>query len=533
MAWPDDPLPAIRHEIHFGDRLLRCFAERPASLFAMFEQTLAANPDGAAIIDPDSRLSYTQLAERVDRLAASLAGRDIGPRDRVALLLGNGAPFLIAVLACARLGAIAVPLNIREQQPGLAYMLVQSGSRLLVHDAELVPRLPDLRALPLPGRRIAIEGHSFDALLAENPRRAAPPVHRPQEEDVAVILYTSGTTGRPKGAMLTHLNIAHSMVHYRLAMDLGAQDRSLLAVPASHVTGLVAILLAMVHAGGATVALPAFKARAFLELAAAERITHTVLVPAMYNLCLLEPDVAQFDLSAWRIGAYGGAPMPAATLARLAELLPGLDLMNAYGATETTSPTTLMPRGHTAAHPDSVGKVMPCGEVRIMDPDGREAAPGAAGEIWIRGPMVIPGYWANDQASKEAFAAGFWRSGDIGALDAEGYLYVFDRLKDMINRAGYKVFGAEVESVLSRCPGVLEAAVVARPDPVLGEKTQAFVRVADAATSAEAVKAFCGERLADYKVPDFIVLCDEPLPRNAAGKVLKAALRERIARETA
>ena len=533
MARPDDPLPAIRHELHFGDRLVRCFADRPPSLFAMFEHSLAAGSDRLALVDPDGRLTYSQLAQRVERLAAGLAARGVGVRDRVALLLGNGAPFLISLLACARLGAIAVPLNIREQRDGLAYMLVQSGSKLLIHDAALTSRLPDLAATPMLEHTLAVEGHSFGDLLEQNSRAAAPPVHRPAEEDVAVILYTSGTTGRPKGAMLTHLNIAHSVVHYRLAMDLTAQDRSLLAVPASHVTGLVAILLAMVHVGGAIVAMPEFKARAFLELAAAERITHSVLVPAMYNLCLREPDFAQFDLSAWRIGAYGGAPMPAATVARLAELLPDLALMNAYGATETTSPTTLMPRGHTAAHPDSVGKVVPCGEVRIMDPAGREVAPGEAGEVWIRGPMVMPGYWANNQATSDAFSAGFWRSGDIGALDADGYLYVFDRLKDMVNRAGYKVFGAEVESVLSRCPGVIEAAVVARPDPILGEKTQAFVRTSDPAIGAEAVRAFCAERLADYKVPDFIALSEEPLPRNAAGKVLKAALRERIAKEMA
>jgi long-chain acyl-CoA synthetase len=531
MAWPDDPLPTIRHELHFGDRLVRCFVDRPPSLFAMLEQSLAAGSDRLALVDPDGRLTYSQLAQRIDRLAAALAARGVGVRDRVALLLGNGAPFLISLLACARLGAIAVPLSIREQPPGLAYMLVQSGSKLLIHDAALTSRLPDLAATPMLRHRVAVAGRRFD--LLEEGALGAPPVHRPAEEDVAVILYTSGTTGRPKGAMLTHLNIAHSVVHYRLAMDLTAEDRSLLAVPASHVTGLVAILLAMVHAGGAIVAMPEFKARAFLELAAAERITHSVLVPAMYNLCLREPDFAQFDLSAWRIGAYGGAPMPAATLARLAELLPDLALMNAYGATETTSPTTLMPRGHTAAHPDSVGKVVPCGEVRIMDPAGREGAPGEAGEVWIRGPMVIPGYWANNQATSDAFSAGFWRSGDIGALDADGYLYVFDRLKDMVNRAGYKVFGAEVESVLSRCPGVVEAAVVARPDPILGEKTQAFVRTSDPAIGAEAVRAFCAERLADYKVPDFIVLSEVPLPRNAAGKVLKAALRERVAKEMA
>ena len=164
MAWPN-PLPAIRHEIHFGDRLLRCFAERPASLFAIFERTLAGNPDGLALIDRDERLTYTQLASRIEHLAASLAAHGIGAHDRVALLLGNGAPFLIALLACARLGAIAVPLNVREQQDGLAWMLLQSGSKLLIHEAELAARLPDLGALPLLGHRIAIEGCTFDALL--------------------------------------------------------------------------------------------------------------------------------------------------------------------------------------------------------------------------------------------------------------------------------------------------------------------------------------------------------------------------------
>jgi acyl-CoA synthetase (AMP-forming)/AMP-acid ligase II len=533
MAWPDDPLPAIRHEIHFGDRLLRCFAERPPSLFTMFERTLAANPDGLALIDADGRLTYAQLAKRVDRLAANLAAHGIGPSDRVALLLGNGASFLIALMACARLGAIAVPLNIREQQPGLAYTLVQSGSRLLIHEAELAPRLPDLHALPLLEHRIAIEGHAIDALLAESPRRAAPPAHRPAEEDVAVILYTSGTTGRPKGAMLTHLNIAHSVTYYALCLSLGPKDRALLATPANHVIGLVATLLTMIHVGGSTVLMRAFKARRLLELVAAERVTVIGMVPAMYHLCLLEPDFAAFDLSSWRIARFGGAPMPEATIARLAALLPNLQLMNAYGATETTAAMTLMPFGHTSRRPGSVGQVVPCAEVRIMDPAGREAPRGEAGEVWIKGPMVVPGYFANDVATRDAFVAGYWRSGDIGAIDEAGYLRVLDRLKDMINRAGYKVFSAEVENVLHHHPQVVEAAVVAHPDPVLGEKVHAFVTARDKRLDADDVRAFCATRLADYKVPEFVTIETGPLPRNAAGKVQKAALRERIAKAMA
>jgi acyl-CoA synthetase (AMP-forming)/AMP-acid ligase II len=529
MAWPEDPLPPIRHEIHFGDRLVPCFAERPASLFAMFETTVAANPDGLALIDADERLSYGQLASRIGHLAASLAAHGVGAHDRVALLLGNGAPFLIALLACARLGAIAVPLSVREHQDGLAYMLLQSGSRFLIHEAELAPRLPDLRALTLLGHRIAIESCTFDALLEENAREAAPPVHRPAEEDVALILYTSGTTGRPKGAMLTHLNIAHSVTYYALCLGLGRNDRALLATPVNHVIGLVGTLLTMIHAGGSTVLMRTFKAQRLLELVAAERVTVVGMVPAMYHLCLLEPDFAAFDLSSWRIARFGGAPMPEATIARLAALLPNLQLMNAYGATETSAGIALMPFGDTAHRPDSVGKIVPCAEVRIMGEAGREVAPGETGEIWIKGPMVVPGYFANDAASHGAFVAGYWRSGDIGAMDGAGYLRVLDRLKDMINRGGEKVFGVEVENVLHRHPQIVEVAVVAHPDPVLGEKVHAFVTAAGGGLSEEEVRAFCRAHLADYKVPEFVTIGSEPLPRNAIGKLQKGVLRQRIA----
>jgi long-chain acyl-CoA synthetase len=531
MAWPDDPLPAIRHERRFGDRLVRCFVDRPQSLFGLLERAVARDPGALALVAGAVRLTYRDLASQAERLAAGLAARGVGPGDRLAPLIGNRPEFLITICAAARLGAIAVPLGAREQAPGLRYMLENSGAALLIYDAEIAARLPEEWA---GGRCIAIgaarSGQATFATLLD--RGGAPPPYCPDEEDVAIILYTSGTTGRPKGAMLTHLNIAHSVLHYEACMALGRGDRSLLAVPATHVTGLIAVLLAMVHVGGATVLLPSFKARAFLETAAAERITHAVMVPAMYNLCLLEPDLGTFDLSAWRIGAYGGAPMPEASIDKLAQALPRLRLMNAYGATETTSPATLMPFGHTARRPDSVGRAVPCAELRIMDPAGRELPPGAAGEIWIKGPMVVPGYFANDTATRNAFVAGFWRSGDLGAIDEEGYLRVFDRLKDVINRGGYKVFSAEVENVLCHHPQIVEAAVVARPDPVLGEKVHAFVRTSGERLDQETVRAFCRARLADYKVPDFLTIGTEPLPRNANGKLQKEVLRRR-SQETA
>jgi long-chain acyl-CoA synthetase len=249
------------------------------------------------------------------------------------------------------------------------------------------------------------------------------------------------------------------------------------------------------------------------------------MVPAMYNLCLLEPDFARIDLASWRIGGFGGAPMPEATIARLAETLPELMLVNAYGATETTSPATLLPLGDIAHHPDSVGKAVACADVIVVDDDGREVPAGTSGEVWIAGPMVVPGYWSNSEADLSGFAGGYWRSGDIGSLDADGYLRILDRKKDMINRGGYKVYSVEVENVLSHHPGVIECAVVSRPDPVLGERVQAFVYPRDPSPSESDLRAFCAERLSDYKVPEIVTFLREALPRNANGKILKALLR--------
>jgi acyl-CoA synthetase (AMP-forming)/AMP-acid ligase II len=497
----------VREEAHFGDRVVRCFAERPHSFYEVFSEAVKRNPGADALVGGEERLTWKALEDRVCHVAQGLSRRNIGRGDRVALLLGNRSEFVVTLFAAARLGAIVVPLNIRSQKPELAYVLEHCGASVVVHETELVDRLP-----PLP-HRIAID--DFETLL-ENPAGEAVPV---EEEDTAAILYTSGTTGRPKGAMLSHLGIVHSAMHYELGMGLTAAERSIAAVPLSHVTGLIALIATMARCAGTLVLLPAFKAADFLALAARERMTHTVLVPAMYNLCLLEPGCERHDLSRWRIGGYGGAPMPPPTIARFAEKLPGLGLMNLYGATETTSPATMMPASETARHSDSVGRVVPCGEIRVAED----------GELWIRGPMVVRGYWNDAAATAREFTEGFWHSGDIGAVDAEGFVYVFDRKKDMINRGGYKIYSAEVESALLEHPGVLEAAVVAVPCPVLGERVHAFVTLRDpGGVTGKTLQAFCGERLADYKVPEGFTLRTEPLPRNANGKVLKRLLREEL-----
>jgi long-chain acyl-CoA synthetase len=524
-------MPAeTRRELHYGSRIVRCFAERPAHVDAMLRAAVARHPDADALVLGEIRVSYRRLDGIVERVAGNLAARGFAKGDRLALLLGNCLEFVYLVLAAARLGVITVPMNPRQRRPEIEYMLTHCATKGLAFEAEQAEQIPPAAAVPSVERLFvvggaALDAEAFDALDA--PSAPVPPCPV-AEEDTFCILYTSGTTGRPKGAMLTHLGTLHSVLHYETGLALGADEVALLAVPASHVTGLVAIILAMIRTGGRTVFMPAFKARDFLALAARERMTYTLIVPAMYNLCLLLPEFGGFDLSSWRLGGFGGAPMPLATIARLAAQLPRLVLVNVYGATETTGPTTILPLGEAALHPDTVGRPARCAEVMVVDEEGREVAPGASGEVWIAGPMVVPGYWNNPEATAGSFVGGYWRSGDVGSIDANGYVRIFDRKKDMINRGGYKVYCIEVENVLGHHPSVIECAVVGRPDEVLGERVHAFVCSRDGQAGPAALRAFCAERLSDYKVPESFTFLTDALPRNAAGKVLKPVLRERV-----
>ncbi len=523
-------MPALRCEALYGDRIVRCFGERPKSFHAMFAAALARRPDAQALVYEGQCWTYAQCDSASGRLAVGLAAQGVARGDRVMMFIDNRPEFVFTLLALERLGAIAVPVGVREQRPGLAYIARQCGAIGIVAEAALADRLPDVTEAPDLKLRIVVGDAPsclpLATLMAGN--RLAPPPAEMAETDVAVILYTSGTTGHPKGAMLTHLNIAHSVLHYQACMKLGPDDRSALAVPASHVTGLIAVIAAMLHVGGAIVMVPAFRAESFVALMQAERVTHTLMVPVMYKLCLLHPSFADADLGAWRIGGYGGAPMPMATIDALAERLPGLTLINAYGATETTSPATMMPMGHTRDHVDSVGVALPAADVCVMDEYGRELPPGETGELWIAGPMVVPGYWANPEASATSFTAGYWHSGDLGSVDTEGYVRVLDRKKDMLNRGGFKIYSVEVENVLMAWPGMVEAAIVARPCPVLGERVHAFVHAPGIPPDDEALRAHCAVQLADYKVPETITWCEAPLPRNANGKLMKRLLRERL-----
>jgi acyl-CoA synthetase (AMP-forming)/AMP-acid ligase II len=529
MDWSKIPIPPMRLEARFGDRVVPAFSERPKTIWEMVEQAAARNGDKEALVCGNKRLCWREVMARAQEIAAGFGALGLKRGDRVAILLGNRLEFPLILFAAAQAGLVTVLLGTRQQRPEIAYVLSDCGAKLLIHEASLTHRVPEARDVPELAHRIVLDNDphrsTFARLADHPPLQEAADVG---EEDTAMILYTSGTTGRPKGAMLAHCNIIHSSMIFASCMELTQKDRSIAAVPLAHVTGAVANITTMAACAGTLIIAEEFKAADYLKLAARERVTYTVLVPAMYNLCLLQPDFDSYDLSSWRIGGFGGAPMPIATIERLAAKLPGLKLMNCYGATETTSPSTIMPGELTATYIDSVGLPCPGATIIAVDALGRELPPGEIGELWIRSASVIKGYWNNPKATAESFTGGFWHSGDLGSVDADNFVRVFDRQKDMINRGGLKIYSAEVESVLAGHTSVVESAIIAKPCPVLGERVHAVVVTRDG-VAAETLRAWCAERLSDYKVPETMLLTQDPLPRNANGKVLKRQLRERLA----
>lgn len=520
-----------RREVHFGRRVIHCYKNRFANLNHMWRAAAQRNPQREALVCGQQRISWQEFDDQVMRLAAGLQAQGIIKGERVALLLSNESEFVLACYASWAIGAIVVPLSTREQMPGVTYILNDSGAIALIYDDNLQEIVPSLGETPQLKQHIVVgdaqdQALNFADLLRHQP---LPDCVTVDEEALAAITYTSGTTGLPKGAMLSHLGIVHSIMNYTQALGLDEHVRGAAVVPLSHVTGLVALMALVMGLGGTLIIMPSFKADNFLQLAQSESISYTLMVPAMYQLCLLRDDFSSYDLSAWTVGGYGGAPMLPEAIDQLARHMPRLRLSNCYGATETTSPVTIMPAHLTRDHLDSVGQLLPVAETLVMDSNGRELPPGEAGELWHKGPMVVEGYWENPEATEESFIQGYWRSGDVGCIDEQGFVYVMDRYKDLINRGGYKVFSVEVEKCLSEHHDIVEVAVVGKPCTVLGERVHAFVVPrAGVELDQSELQAFCAQRLADYKVPESFTFENDALPRNANGKLMKRSLRERV-----
>lgn len=500
------------------------YSARPATYDALFRRSVERFPDREAVVCGDRRISYRDLNDLVEGAAHGLLQAGLQGRDRVTIMLDNRLEYFVAILATIRAGGIAIPMGTRLGPADVAYIVGDATPAFAVTGKQWIEKFPSESSL----RRIFVidgDGDSADLFdrLHEPSTTTLPSL---ESEALMMIIFTSGTTGKPKGACLTHTNFVHTCLHYLYALAIDRPQKSLLAIPATHIAGFGPLASVTLASGGTLVLAREFKVAPVLELMVREQISYAVLVPSMYQLFAMNPNIQDYDLSTWKYGIYGGAIMPPAVINSFRQILPGLRMINAYGATETCAVCTIMPPELTSSAPASVGFSLECDEILVVDANGEPVPDGESGELWIRGPNVSPGYWNNEKATKDAFENGFWKSGDIGKKDTSGLIYVHDRLKDMINRGGFKVFSAEVENSLMEHPEVDDCAVVGVPDPVLGEKTFAFVKRRSTAVTDSALKAYLLEKIADYKVPDFWLIGEDAVPRNQNGKAQKAEVRE-------
>jgi long-chain acyl-CoA synthetase len=502
------------------------------------------------LVQGDRRLTYGEHDRVVSVLARSLTDLGVERGDRVALVSANVPEWVITWWACAILGATLVPLNAWWKAEELEFGLSDSESKVLIADQRRIDLVRDrLASLPALEHVFVIDGEPGGdvrafAELVGDPGDPGLPDSPIDEDDILAILYTSGTTGKPKGATVTHRQaIANlqNIIVLGVAQSLrgapppeaaaGIQSASLLVVPLFHVTGCLSTMTLAYATGAKVVLMPVgrFDPDVAMQIIEREKVTAIGGVPTVMWRILESPNLENYDLTSVKRASYGGAPAAPELIDRIERVFPHMrqTLTTAYGLTETASVATAHGGEDYFAHPGSVGRAAPTVELRVVDVDGRDEPPGERGEIWIKGPTVMAhGYWRRPDANATAFTDGWFHTGDIGYLDADGFLYLVDRAKDMIIRGGENVYCVEIENVLFDHPDVVDAAVVGVPHKSLGEEVKAVVQLRGGSTAtADDLREFCRERLANFKVPEYVDLREEPLPRNPAGKVLKNLLR--------
>ena len=509
-------------------------------LATSFLNTVRTKPERIAAIDGDVRLTYAQFGERVERLAATLHGMGVSKGDRVALLMLNDFRYLEIFYATFLLGAVVVPLNVRLAAPELSFMLQDSGTAVLFYHHEFEPLVNAIKKDPVTVRHYVLaEGVPFAGIdatayeeLVQQP--GARPAVKGHEDDLAAIYYTGGTTGLPKGVMLTHKNLVANAFQVSLSLGFGPDDIYLHAAPMFHVAdGANTFGITMV--GGAHVHVRTFEPRRTLEVIAREKVTSTILVPTMINVLVNTEGIEQYDLSAWRRCAYGASPISADVLKK-AILATGCEFFQAYGMTEASPVLTfLLPEHHVVEGDERLTRrLKSCGqaifqvELKVVDPTGAEVPYGTVGEVIARGPNIMKGYWNRPEETAHALRDGWYWSGDLGYMDEDQFVYIVDRKKDMIITGGENVYSVEVENVIYRHPAVFEAAVVGVPDEKWGEAVTAVVVCKPGQhVSEEELIAHCRQSLAGYKLPKSVQFVDA-LPKSGAGKILKRSLRDQF-----
>src|SRR5579864_9489792 len=497
--------------------------------FAVLAHHAARTPDKAMTVFEGEATTYGEMATRAAAVGAGLHQRGVGAGDVVGLLAYNCAEFLETIFAANHLGAIAMPINWRLAAPEVRYILAHSDARALVCDEALVPLADEastgieatlLRAcIPSPAPR------GWTSLADLRTTTTALSAARAGADDVHRLMYTSGTTGRPKGVMLTHANLAWKNLAHIVEFGFTSADVGLACGPLYHVGALDLTTTSLIAAGATTIIHRTFDPAAVVDEVERSRVTTVWLAPAMVNAIMALPDIERRDLSSVRVIINGGEKMPIPLIERIRRTFPSAWFADAYGLTETVSGDTFLDAESIVTKLGSVGRPCLYLELDIWDGTGRPVPAGERGEIVLRGPKVFKGYWRDPEATAAAFAGGWFHTGDIGVRDEDWYLFIVDRLKDMILSGGENIAGSEVERVLYEHGAVLEAAVVGRPDDRWGEVPVAFVALRpDATATAEELVEHCRRLLARFKVPKDIVFL-AALPRNPSGKVLKRELR--------
>jgi acyl-CoA synthetase (AMP-forming)/AMP-acid ligase II len=531
---PDQAYEGIVSETYDGVEI-RNYEDRPDNLVDMLEHSVERFGDREAMVDGPIRLTYGEYDRLCNNLADSLRGRGVGKGDRVAILMPNSWEYAVSFFGITRLGAIAVLLNWRCAGPELAYMLNDSGATCLLMHASYWETIETVKEQLDSVKAIHVQGGPppdgtspfLDLIEKDAPDKVVsdPPV---AQEDPAAILYTSGTTGLPKGALVLHRNCIANALNAKILAEGDENDRTLIIAPMFHATGIHSQLTAFLNIGGCSVIHQTFDPIDTLRTIQDEKISFGAGVAAMFWVILNMAPWKDYDLSSLRHFVFGGSPVPVELFNQMIENFPHVKFGNVFGLTEATSIVTFNTHEDIVRVPNSVGPAVPIVDVKIVDPTTNEEVPaGKVGEILVKGPTVVKGYWNKPEATAQTFVDGWLHTGDLGTMDEDRYVCVVDRIKDMIVSGGENIYCIEVENAIMQHPAVMEVGVVGVPDPVMQEAVKAVVFLKPGATATEEeIIDHCKKLIASYKKPKHVFITNTMLPKNPGGKILKKALKE-------
>ncbi|WP_216829816.1 acyl-CoA synthetase [Alkalihalobacterium elongatum] len=488
------------------------------------------DPDKLALVFKDKRFTYKEFNERVNQLAHAFVSLGVRKGDRVDALLLNTNEALESMFACAKIGAIFVPINFRLSVDEVLYIVNDSGANHFIYDERLRPVVDALRQKESKlidyihvGRNPHEEDYEYEQLIEGSSTEE--PAYDISLDDIHLMMYTSGTTGRPKGAMLSHGNTQWNAINCINFMPTHSTDITLTVAPLFHIGGMSVFTTPLFYKGGTVILDDNFDPKSVMQKIQEEKITGLFFVPAMWQALTTVDNFDDYDISSLRFCVSGGAPCPITIIEYFQAR--GIPFYEGFGLTETAPFVSLLDAKNSIRKNGSVGKAPVHTDVRIVDPNDRDVPAGEVGELIVKGPNVMVGYWNKPEATKEAIKDGWFYTGDLAKFDAEGFIYIVDRKKDMIITGGENVYPIEVEQVLYRHPNIREAAIIGYPDEKWGESIKAVISLKDTSSpfTIEDIQQFLDGKIARYKVPKKIEVVDA-LPRNATGKILKTVLRK-------